>query len=147
MSNLPTSLHRVLGLGSQASRLDACMSSSSDRTLPAFLIPIQDKQAVEAYKADIKAQLTRAGLIRGQPRSRSIRHSPTATHTQPRPAPYHSPSLPNPTPPTHHFDHSDRYNYLDLLQRQRQNPDHHMIPGMPSECILSRHPYCHEPFF
>ncbi|KAF9223696.1 hypothetical protein BS17DRAFT_733378 [Gyrodon lividus] len=30
---------------------------------------MRDKQAVEAYKADIKAQLTRAGLIRGQPRS------------------------------------------------------------------------------
>lgn len=33
---------------------------------------MQDKQAVEAYKADIKAQLTRAGLIRGQPRSSII---------------------------------------------------------------------------
>ncbi|KAJ7476180.1 fungal-specific transcription factor domain-containing protein [Mycena latifolia] len=30
---------------------------------------MRDKQAVEAYKTDIKAQLTRAGLIRGQPRS------------------------------------------------------------------------------
>ncbi|KAL4072755.1 fungal-specific transcription factor domain-containing protein [Scleroderma yunnanense] len=30
---------------------------------------MRDKQAVETYKADIKAQLTRAGLIRGQPRS------------------------------------------------------------------------------
>ena len=139
MPNLPTSLHRVFGLGSQASRLDACMSSSSDWTLPTFLIPLQDKQAVEAYKADIKAQLTRAGLIRGQPRSRPIRHSPSATLTQSRPAPYHSPSIPNPTPPTHHFDQSDRYNYLDLLQRQRQNPDQHMIPGMPSKRILSRH--------
>jgi hypothetical protein len=29
----------------------------------------QDKHEVEKYKADIKAQLTRAGLIRGQPRS------------------------------------------------------------------------------
>ncbi|KAF7312576.1 Zn(2)-C6 fungal-type domain-containing protein [Mycena indigotica] len=30
---------------------------------------MRDKAAVERYKADIKAQLTRAGLIRGQPRS------------------------------------------------------------------------------
>ncbi|KAF8134962.1 fungal-specific transcription factor domain-containing protein [Boletus edulis] len=30
---------------------------------------MRDKRAVEAYKADIKAKLTRAGLIRGQPRS------------------------------------------------------------------------------
>ncbi|KAI6042544.1 fungal-specific transcription factor domain-containing protein [Pisolithus marmoratus] len=29
---------------------------------------MRDKQAVEAYKADIKAQLTRAGMIRGQPK-------------------------------------------------------------------------------
>ncbi len=29
----------------------------------------QDKQAVEQYKSDIKAKLTRAGLIRGQPRT------------------------------------------------------------------------------
>ncbi|KAJ7230461.1 hypothetical protein GGX14DRAFT_4506, partial [Mycena pura] len=30
---------------------------------------MQDRAAVEAYRADIKAQLARAGLIRGQPRS------------------------------------------------------------------------------
>ncbi|KAK0450208.1 fungal-specific transcription factor domain-containing protein [Armillaria borealis] len=30
---------------------------------------MRDKQAVEAYKANIKAKLTRAGLIRGQPRT------------------------------------------------------------------------------
>ncbi|KAG6334492.1 hypothetical protein ID866_4603 [Astraeus odoratus] len=39
---------------------------------------MRDKQAVEAYKADIKAQLTRAGLIRGQPRS-SILQATTAS--------------------------------------------------------------------
>ncbi|EIW84309.1 hypothetical protein CONPUDRAFT_163469, partial [Coniophora puteana RWD-64-598 SS2] len=30
---------------------------------------MRDKQAIEAYKASIKAHLTREGLIRGQPRS------------------------------------------------------------------------------
>ncbi|KAF8145512.1 hypothetical protein K438DRAFT_1610997, partial [Mycena galopus ATCC 62051] len=33
---------------------------------------MRDKPLVEAYKADIKAQLTRAGLIRGQPRSSQL---------------------------------------------------------------------------
>lgn len=39
----------------------------------------QDKQAVEAYKADIKAQLTRAGLIRGQPRSSILQAATTSS--------------------------------------------------------------------
>ena len=37
-----------------------------------LLTRLQDKRAVEAYKAEIKAKLTRAGLIRGQPRSSII---------------------------------------------------------------------------
>lgn len=52
----------------------------------------QDKQAVEAYKADIKAQLTRAGLIRGQPRSSLLQAQSggaAASHTQGRPPAYH----------------------------------------------------------
>ncbi|KAH7913770.1 fungal-specific transcription factor domain-containing protein [Hygrophoropsis aurantiaca] len=40
---------------------------------------MRDKQAVEAYKADIKAQLTRAGLIRGQPRSSILQTTSAAT--------------------------------------------------------------------
>ncbi|KAJ3995807.1 fungal-specific transcription factor domain-containing protein [Lentinula boryana] len=69
---------------------------------------MRDKLAVEAYKADIKAQLTRAGLIRGQPRSSMLqaqaatagptrtrsmnthRYSAPATATN---SPSHSPSL------------------------------------------------------
>ncbi|KAJ3810977.1 fungal-specific transcription factor domain-containing protein [Lentinula aff. lateritia] len=70
---------------------------------------MRDKQAVEAYKADIKAQLTRAGLIRGQPRSSMLqaqaaaatgpmRTRPMNTHRYSAPAtttnsPSNSPSL------------------------------------------------------
>lgn len=47
----------------------------------------QDKQAQEAYKSDIKAQLTREGKIRGQPKQRRTPPdglSPYAMHTDPR---------------------------------------------------------------
>ncbi|EGN98765.1 hypothetical protein SERLA73DRAFT_181398 [Serpula lacrymans var. lacrymans S7.3] len=42
---------------------------------------MRDKQAVEAYKADIKAQLTRAGLIRGQPRATILQATASASPT------------------------------------------------------------------
>ncbi|KIY69100.1 hypothetical protein CYLTODRAFT_421025 [Cylindrobasidium torrendii FP15055 ss-10] len=54
---------------------------------------MRDKQAVEAYKADIKAKLTRAGLIRGQPRTTiaaaraSERRSPNRATGGSRPRP------------------------------------------------------------
>lgn len=37
-----------------------------------FSLTLQDKKAVDEYKAGIKEQLNRAGLIRGQPRSQLI---------------------------------------------------------------------------
>ena len=54
---------------------------------------------MEAYKANIKAQLTRAGLIRGQPRASMLQAqqaavpTPTKPPTQARP-PYHRFSAP-----------------------------------------------------
>jgi hypothetical protein len=42
---------------------------------------MRDKQAVEVYKADIKAQLTRAGLIRGQPRSSILQATSSSSST------------------------------------------------------------------
>lgn len=48
----------------------ACVSSCIFADI--LLTLLQDKRAVEAYKAEIKAKLTRAGLIRGQPRSSII---------------------------------------------------------------------------
>ena len=55
-------------LGIETSGLDARTYEYCGVDSPT-LTTSKDKQAVEAYKADIKAQLTRAGLIRGQPRS------------------------------------------------------------------------------
>ncbi|KAJ8597306.1 hypothetical protein M405DRAFT_724673 [Rhizopogon salebrosus TDB-379] len=42
---------------------------------------MRDKKAVEDYKAGIKAQLTRAGLIRGQPKSSILQASAAASST------------------------------------------------------------------
>jgi len=42
---------------------------------------MRDKRAVEAYKAEIKAKLTRAGLIRGQPRSSIIQATSSSSST------------------------------------------------------------------
>ncbi|KAF9243472.1 fungal-specific transcription factor domain-containing protein [Melanogaster broomeanus] len=53
-----------------------CLGWGSKR--PAWM---RDKQAVEAYKADIKAQLTRAGLIRGQPRSSILQATSSSSST------------------------------------------------------------------
>ncbi|KAJ3739273.1 fungal-specific transcription factor domain-containing protein [Lentinula detonsa] len=56
---------------------------------------MRDKQAVEAYKADIKAQLTRAGLIRGQPRSSMLQaQAATAGPTRTRSMTTHRYSAP-----------------------------------------------------
>ncbi|KAJ3732536.1 fungal-specific transcription factor domain-containing protein [Lentinula guzmanii] len=56
---------------------------------------MRDKQAVEAYKADIKAQLTRAGLIRGQPRSSMLQaQAATAGPTRTRSTNTHRYSAP-----------------------------------------------------
>ncbi|KAK2463418.1 hypothetical protein APHAL10511_004504 [Amanita phalloides] len=48
---------------------------------------MRDKHAVEKYKAGIKEKLTRAGLIRGQPRTSLVR-SRTMASTQPHPRRY-----------------------------------------------------------
>ncbi|KAJ7261731.1 fungal-specific transcription factor domain-containing protein [Mycena haematopus] len=70
---------------------------------------MRDKQAVEAYKADIKAQLTRAGLIRGQPRSSLLSPMP-GTHSRlhdgsiRRPYPHHRRSADESTGSLLNFD-------------------------------------------
>lgn len=70
LSHMQTATDRLSGVGGETSRLDACMFQLAS---PAHhLTRLQDKRAVEAYKAGIKAKLTRAGLIRGQPRSSII---------------------------------------------------------------------------
>ena len=70
VQDVPEAGHRVSRLGPAAARLD---EGTSQRAPPARAAPAdraaQDKERVAEYKANIKAQLTRAGLIRGQPRS------------------------------------------------------------------------------
>lgn len=72
MQNMFTTDDRMPGLGTQTSGLDESTCLHDLSNLPVVdggNLAMQDKQAVEAYKANIKAKLTRAGLIRGQPRS------------------------------------------------------------------------------
>ncbi|KAF5382023.1 hypothetical protein D9615_004431 [Tricholomella constricta] len=102
---------------------------------------MRDKQAVEAYKANIKAQLTRAGLIRGQPRA-SLSHQTPAPMSlaQMRPRPYHRASAPNiasssPLP----FDHEYGYRYVSTPQEQHHRQDHSLIPGMPGASNSTPH--------
>lgn len=84
---------------------------------------MRDKQAVEAYKAGIKAQLSRAGLIRGQPRCSFVcPSSDPLIPPQSSPPPSHLPG-PSNTSPVHPFDVPKRPNtYLDPLHR---NQNHH----------------------
>lgn len=70
---MPPARNRVLGLGSAAAGLDAGASFVSVCSALIAAVAdggaLQDKEKVAEYKANIKAQLTRAGLIRGQPRA------------------------------------------------------------------------------
>ncbi|KAG6862511.1 hypothetical protein C0995_000059 [Termitomyces sp. Mi166 len=98
---------------------------------------MRDKQEVERYKADIKAQLTRAGLIRGQPRTSHI-YQNTSHMVQPpiRPHPYHRPSAPGVgTSSSSHYDLSEYYSYMNTSQEQHPHPrpehsEHTLVPGM-----------------
>ncbi|GLB40340.1 putative fungal specific transcription factor [Lyophyllum shimeji] len=103
---------------------------------------MRDKQAVEDYKANIKAQLTRAGLIRGQPRApHAHQHPSSAVSTQIRPHPYHRASAPDITSASPlHFDHPDYgYRYVNTPQEQHTRPDQTLIPGMPGASNSSFH--------
>ncbi|PBK70212.1 hypothetical protein ARMSODRAFT_956285 [Armillaria solidipes] len=59
---------------------------------------MRDKQAVEAYKANMKAKLTRAGLIRGQPRTSMLQAHEAKPAPTSRPPTFHR--LPAPSPKT-----------------------------------------------
>ncbi|KAG6813965.1 hypothetical protein H0H92_005220 [Tricholoma furcatifolium] len=96
---------------------------------------MRDKQEVERYKAGIKAQLTRAGLIRGQPRTSQLHHQPSGpmlpAHT--RSHPYHRPTVPDVnTASTSHYDHSEYYRYASTSHEQHSHPrEHHLTHVMP----------------
>ncbi|KAK0500199.1 fungal-specific transcription factor domain-containing protein [Armillaria luteobubalina] len=57
---------------------------------------MRDKQAIETYKANIKAKLTRAGLIQGQPRTSMIQAHAAKPAPASRPTTYHRLSAPSP---------------------------------------------------
>ncbi|KAL0953251.1 hypothetical protein HGRIS_004503 [Hohenbuehelia grisea] len=92
---------------------------------------MRDKAAVEKYKADIKAQLTRAGLIRGQPRTSFASSSGMTlgmgpgqqsqqqqqTHAGQQPHMHHQPS------------HGHGVQGISNMHRQQRGPYHrHSLP-------------------
>ncbi|KAK7033348.1 Zn(2)-C6 fungal-type domain-containing protein [Favolaschia claudopus] len=87
---------------------------------------MRDKQAVEAYKADIKAQLTRAGLIRGQPRSSLLSSSHLHDGTLRRAYPQHRRSADSSTSSLLAFENPG-VDYSGFPYA----PRHSMYPAMP----------------
>lgn len=115
----------------------------------------QDKRAVEAYKAEIKAKLTRAGLIRGQPRTtfRSQTTTPVVP-SQTRPAPYHRVSAPDISTSSassssshqyHPTDYDSYHHFMPSLagQHHRQSQEPNMIPGVPGMLLILAHRFSH----
>ncbi|KAJ7158512.1 fungal-specific transcription factor domain-containing protein [Mycena filopes] len=94
---------------------------------------MRDKQAVEAYKADIKAQLTRAGLIRGQPRSSLLSPIPGVSArlhdgSMRRQYPQHRRSADSSTSSLLNFDAAVDYSFQYASHQPRHNS---MYPAMP----------------
>jgi hypothetical protein len=103
-------------------------------TPPLSISSVQDKQAVENYKANIKAQLTRAGLIRGQPRS-SLMHATAAPllSSQVSPQTYHQPSPSDISSSSAiRFDPPDYYRYFDAPQEHHRH-NNNVMPGVPGK--------------
>jgi len=110
---------------------------------------IQDKQAVEEWKAGIKAQLMRQGLIRGQPRT-SLMHTPSpgpVIQSHSRVLPYrHVPSAagPGPSSLSHvEVDTEFGYRYVDSMRDHLNGHGHNMhstamIPAISSESFQIR---------
>ena len=70
MQNLSSPSHKVSRLGTKTTRMDAGENFPVHRRFKLLTdFVIKDKDKVAEYKAGIKEQLTRAGLIRGQPRT------------------------------------------------------------------------------
>lgn len=96
---------------------------------------------MEAYKADIKAQLTRAGLIRGQPRSSLLQaQAAAAGSTRTRPANPHRYSAPPTTTTSNNQSNSPSLGlgldfgfgvnpYVDPHHLRHEN----LLPGVPGK--------------
>lgn len=121
----------------------------------------KDKQEVERYKADIKAQLTRAGLIRGQPRTNPINtpaNLPSTTSSSSMSSGFRPTADPGPSSSSshlreyhHHPSNSLEFGYHTLGQPQHPHPNSrqfrlyhtsapqhsHPMPEMPGKPLIS----------
>ncbi|KAF8907283.1 fungal-specific transcription factor domain-containing protein [Gymnopilus junonius] len=87
---------------------------------------MRDKKMVDAYKASIKAQLSRAGLIRGQPR-----HNPMQMHSQRgmqqiRPPTLHTASAHNTRSTLESLHHTVEPSFI------QNHTANHLVSGMPT---------------
>ncbi|KAF7424130.1 hypothetical protein PC9H_009433 [Pleurotus ostreatus] len=121
---------------------------------------MRDKQEVERYKADIKAQLTRAGLIRGQPRTNPIStpaNLPSTASSSSMSSGYRHTADPGPSSSSHpreyhhHPSNSLDFGYHPLGQPQPPHPNSrqsrlyhtsapqhsHYMPEMPGKPLIS----------
>ncbi|KIM40022.1 hypothetical protein M413DRAFT_446911 [Hebeloma cylindrosporum] len=95
---------------------------------------MRDKKNVDAYKASIKAQLSKAGLIRGQPRHNPMqgpaqRNMPSSTQRAPTPS-----TRTNQNPPVGHNGHRQSFEspFPPLVETPfPQNHNDHLLPAMP----------------
>ncbi|KAG6884808.1 hypothetical protein C0993_008138 [Termitomyces sp. T159_Od127] len=92
---------------------------------------MRDKQQVEQYKAEIKAQLTRAGLIRGQPRTSQVYPSNSYIgQTQNRPHPYHRTSPPDASTSSYHYPSDYRYMQGQHTHPRLEHSPHNLVSNI-----------------
>ncbi|KAF8558189.1 hypothetical protein OG21DRAFT_1589091 [Imleria badia] len=105
---------------------------------------MRDKRAVEAYKAEIKAKLTRAGLIRGQPRSSIIQATSSASSTVFATEQYQGPTNGSTIYPLINDTGAPNLTIIDTTQAQGQGESPTMMsiysPYTPSTSLSSSHP-------
>ncbi|KAF5342131.1 hypothetical protein D9611_001430 [Ephemerocybe angulata] len=89
---------------------------------------MRDKKNVDAYKASIKAQLSRAGLIRGQPR-----HNPMTVPAQRTPHPRRpsSTTVSEPSTPPVTITHSEFQTYSQFTDPPYVQNENNLMSGMP----------------
>lgn len=114
--------------------------STPSRSRFANDVLLQDKKAVDDYKAGIKEQLNRAGLIRGQPRPNLLGRNapPSRTSAVGRPPMRHRVTAPDTTPSTNsslglmsNGGHRDPFFPSPIFG----SPDTYGYPGMPGTSL------------
>ncbi|KAG9315232.1 hypothetical protein JVU11DRAFT_4366 [Chiua virens] len=94
---------------------------------------MRDKRAVEAYKAEIKAKLTRAGLIRGQPRSSIMQATSSSSSTVFAAEQYQAPQSAPTIPPFVNDPGAPNLTIVDTTQAQGRGESPTMMSmfGLP----------------